>query len=336
MFAVHAQFKPNMTVKVEAGNFLSSGAIVEFPGATSQAITAPSAPATKKFVLFYISANAQLRVLESPAVANNPVLPTVLPETVPLAFAAVKFGDTSISDDMIFDLRPLFVVGSKVPLHTEIDMQSRGTPDQHPITAITGLTQALAAKLTEADITSELDAKADSTGTAEDSFEIGEGGTGTPTSNKILKFNRGALGFAGIKINEAEDQLEYSVDGTNWTPLAAMTGTDFYTKAQSDDMLALKAGATALTDGLATKVSATALTDGLALKADASAMTDALALKATVISVTDGLALKANASALADKADAATALVKNTISGSFTTNDGKTITVVDGQITAIA
>jgi hypothetical protein len=105
-----AQDTPNMTVKVSSGGlwyYTSTGAsYVEFAGGNCDSITAPGSP-NNKWVIIALTSTGGLVNIESSAAAI-PALPTLPRGRFPLAAIYVTHADTTITEDMIFDIRPEF------------------------------------------------------------------------------------------------------------------------------------------------------------------------------------------------------------------------------------
>ncbi len=132
---VSAQNTPNMTVKISAGGFwyyTSSGAsYVEYAGGDSATITAPGSP-NNKWVLITINSSGNLVNIEGSAAAT-PVLPGLPRGRFPLAAIYVTYSDITITEDMIYDVRPVFEIG----VSDHRDLQSTSLASAHPGSAIT-------------------------------------------------------------------------------------------------------------------------------------------------------------------------------------------------------
>lgn len=239
MFETLQQPVPNMTVQIRAGSFWANGTnFVEFPGGNSPAITKPGSGA--KWVIIGINTSAVIVILEGSAAPNNPPVPVVPKGTLPCAAIYIQSNSNSITGEMIYDLRPVFYAGTFETDHQEIS--SRNAPDSHPMSAITGLIDALASKPAITDLTPQFDAKADKEGTTAATFTLNKDQVGTPVEDTVLAFERGNLPSALFRFNETSDVFDYSVDGgTTWTVLGQPSATNLYTKDEVDTLLLDKA-----------------------------------------------------------------------------------------------
>ena len=131
---VKAQDTPALTVYVSPGGFwyyTSTGAsYIEFAGGNTNVISGPVS--NSKFVVITINQSGSLVNIDG-ASGTSPVLPAIPRGRFPLAAVIITAGETSITDDMIFDLRPVFEMSVK----DHRDLQSNTTTDSHPGTAIT-------------------------------------------------------------------------------------------------------------------------------------------------------------------------------------------------------
>jgi len=239
LLKVSAQNIPNMTVKVSPGNFWANGnSFIEFAGGNSPIITKPITGS--KYVCVVITKFAQLAIIEGPTSATlaiEPALPQLNKDVLPLAIIYIKFNTTIITNDMIYDARPLFNLGAFKLNHSDLD--SRNVADAHNIESITGLRTELDEKPTVNDINNLLVNKADNDGTTSNIFKLNKDVTGEPDEDTILEFHRGAESSAVIKYSEATQRLEFSNDGINYYQLSSVE--DIYNKSEADLLLAAKA-----------------------------------------------------------------------------------------------
>jgi hypothetical protein len=132
---VKAQDTPDMTVNISAGGFwyyTSSGAsFIEYAGGNSGTITAPGSP-NNKWVLVTINASGTVVLLEGSSGAT-PSLPALPRARFPLAAIYITYSDTTITEDMIYDVRPAF----EMSVTDHRDLQSTSVAAAHPGTAIT-------------------------------------------------------------------------------------------------------------------------------------------------------------------------------------------------------
>jgi len=239
LLKVSAQDIPNMTVKVGPGNFWANGnSFIEFAGGNSPIITKPVTGS--KYVCIVITKLRQLAIIDGPTSATlavEPTLPQLNKDVLPLAIIYIKATTTIITNDMIYDARPLFNLGTFKSNHSDLDL--RNTADAHTIEAITNLRAELDAKPTVNDIDNLLASKADNDGTTSNVFRINKDIAGEPDEDTTLEFHRGAESSAVIKYNEANKRLEFSNDGNEYYPLSSVE--DIYNKSEVDILLTAKA-----------------------------------------------------------------------------------------------
>ncbi len=225
-----AQDAPNMTIKVSAGGFWSwlSGvaAYVEYVGGNSPAIIAPGSNA--KWTVVCLTPAGMLVNIDGSASAT-PTLPTIPANRYPIAIVYVRTGVTVLTNEDIFDARPIF----SNPVRSHLDLMDLTESGCHPTSAITGLDATLATLATTADLVDGLADKADNGGTNSDTFKLNQDATGTPSSDVYLKVERGSSTDVALRWNEATDQWEYTNDGSTYYAL----GTSYYNDGSQDLIL---------------------------------------------------------------------------------------------------
>ncbi len=214
---VEAQSTPNMTVQVTEGAFwTAANEYMEYFGGTSPTITAPASDA--KWVLLTVTATGLLNVIDG-VPAGVPTLPLPATYNNELPLAAIFVGDTTsaITDDMVFDARPLWTI----------------PPDSVSQAQLTNF-----ATITY--VNNGLILKADTTGTANADFTLNVGASAINDSGVYI--DRLAGPNVGIRFNEvatagsppvANPQWEFTNDGVVWNPIGVSTGS-FYTKPDLD------------------------------------------------------------------------------------------------------
>lgn len=245
-----AQDTPNLTVKIRAGWFYNTdGDVVEYSGGNSPTITPPASNA--KWALIAISDTGSIAVVHGVASAT-PVLPALPAGHMPLAFVYLTSTATAITNERLFDARPMWRSSD----------------------VVSDLAAELADRPTFTDLSNELATKADVDGTPEYSFALNNGDS--PAADAMFVVKRGAGLDVAIRWNESTDQWEITNDGTTFDPIGTVGGSFMSTVPGAvDGNVAIFAtgevadSGTALTD-LATDAE---LTAGLALKADDADLT---------------------------------------------------------------
>lgn len=304
--SVTAQNTPNMTVKVRAGWFYdTNNNAVEYPGGNSPVIAAPGSNA--KWVIVGINASGSIVLVDgTPAV--TPSLPSLPASTLPLAFAYVTSSTTVITNDKLFDARPLF---------RNVD-----------------LVGALANYTTFADVAAEVATKADVDGTASTDFALNKGAVSGATST--FSVERGGSPTVALRWNEGTGKWQFTNDGVIYADIASVAGVfmDLVTAPTAGHVLTTDALGQAVDSG--TALAALATTVSLAAKADKVVPSAAgnialldvsgnLADSATLLSTlatTAALALKADDSAVVHNTGVETIAGAKTFSSNVTINDG--------------
>ena len=131
---VKAQYIPNMTVYVSPGGFwhyTSSGSsYVEFAGGSSGTISVPAAP-NKKWTLITLNTSGNIVTIDRTA-AHTPDIPAIPRGRICLAAIYIQSTDSTISEDMIFDMRPVFELSVK----DHRDLQNNNLADSHQASSI--------------------------------------------------------------------------------------------------------------------------------------------------------------------------------------------------------
>lgn len=216
-----AQDEPNMTIKVSAGGFwtyIGGAAYIEYVGGSSPIITAPTANA--KWVVVCLTPNGMLTNVDG-ASSTDPVLPVIPTRLYPVALVYVRSTDTKITNEYVFDARPIF----SLPIRNHADLENI-TTDAHSISAITGLVDALDDKTTFTDVEALLDNKADIDGTTDVVFKMNKDHTGTPGADIIFEVERGSEINVAIRWDESDNVWKYTNDGYVWHNLTSNDGTE--------------------------------------------------------------------------------------------------------------
>jgi len=209
---VTAQYTPAMTVKVSAGGFWNDDTTyVEVNGGTSPTLTAPGAAAKLTVVALNLSGAI---VLIDGAQASSPSLPAIPADRIPLAVVLLNSTDTSITNDMIFDLRPVFKIGADV--------------NQLTVSSIGGLSSTLDTFALATSLTNGLATKADLGGTASSVFALNANHTGVPTADGSFRVERGSSPDVELRWNETSEKWEFTNDGTTFfeIPASASVGAN--------------------------------------------------------------------------------------------------------------
>lgn len=231
MFQPMAQDTPNMTVKINQGSFwVNNSTFVEYAGGSSPVIEAPSSGA--KWTLIAINKLGAVILLNGLVMPNNPEPPEITKNILPIAFIYVKSSTKVITNDMIYDARPVFAAGGYPVKHNEL--LGREAVGCHTIDSITGLTEKLTDKLSVLDANNLLLGKADIDGTTSSEFVLNKDDTGVPVEYCGIKVHRGSLPEVGLRFNEDKDAWEFTNDGTSWKEFGSGSGTSANNLATDD------------------------------------------------------------------------------------------------------
>lgn len=233
---VSASIIPDMYLRITEGSAFINRQLVEYAGGRIGPLVVPTV--NVYIVVIALKGNSPI-ILYGDIADNNPKLPNIPSDALPLAAIVLRSTDTVISQDMVQDIRPLFSATTYLESHK--DLIDKDIEDQHPIAAITGLQAALDGKVDNADLSPRFDAKADYNGTRAATFTLNNASVGVPTNNIVLEFKRGAMPSAAIRFNEELDRLEFTDNGNEWNPLDTTLKLDpfneenYYTKTQVDE-----------------------------------------------------------------------------------------------------
>lgn len=220
MFKCVPQQIPNMSVRVLEGSFWLNGtSLIEFQAADSAVVTAPTTGA--KWVVFCVDNLARIRIVEGPSALTNPTFPAIPKNYLPSACAYVKNTDTKITEEMLYDLRPVFYAGYYPVDHAELT--NVNLPNSHTIAAIAGLQAALDEKATLAEVDAAVLVKADQDGIEGAVFTLNKSETGVPATTVSIQVERGTEPTVALRYNETADAWQFTNNGTDWFGLAAGT-----------------------------------------------------------------------------------------------------------------
>ena len=239
MFQVTCSEVPDMRVRLREGSFWDNGTtFVEFPGGVSKPLTAPSVGA--KVVIVGVTISGAISIIDGQPATTSPKTPECPKNVMPCALILLQSTSKAITQEMIFDCRPNFY--TRYPV-SHNDLKDRNVADAHDIASITGLEEELSARPNEEQLNLWLKTKADQIGTNSCVFIFNRAGSGVPTEDLQLVFERGDTLNAILKFPKESDRvLQYSNDnGTTWTELGGgSTPVDAYTKEEVNELLAAK------------------------------------------------------------------------------------------------
>jgi len=251
---VLAQDTPGLTVKISAGGFwVDNSTYVEFTGGNSPALTAASSNA--KWSMILLNSSGQVEVLDG-SEAASPDFPAITAGRITLGAVFMQSTTTEITNDMVFDARPLFQIGA--------DITGASVGD------ISGLTSSLDLKADLTFVSTQLANKADASGTNVAVFELNKNHTGVPGENAALRVNRGAQTDVEIRWNESASAWQFTDDGTVFRTLASAF-TD--SSALAASVAVLDASVAALNQSVSV-LNASVVAINASVAANASRLTD--------------------------------------------------------------
>jgi len=214
---VEALATPNMFVKVAEGAFwTANNEHQEFIGGTSPQISAPGSDA--KWVLLTVTPNGTLNLIDGVS-GSSPALPDVALYKDELPLAAIFVGDTTtaITNDMIYDIRPMWQIPPDSVSQTQLN----------DFATITYVNNGLATK-----------AETDGTGSANFTLNVGGGSI----NDSGIYVDRFAGPDVAIRFNElatsgspavVDPQWEFTNDGSTWNSIGVSSGS-YYLKTELD------------------------------------------------------------------------------------------------------
>lgn len=238
MFQVTCSEMPDMKVRVREGSYWDNGTnFVEFPGGISKPITAPSVGC--KVVLIGVNTAANIVVLDGEVATADPKAPVCPKSVLPCALILLQSTSTAITQEMIYDVRPVFYTRYPVAHN---DLTYRNVEGAHDIEAISGLTDALTVRPDTTELQGFLNLKADLNGTDSPVFVLNKNGSGVVTVPADIIFERGNNPNAILRFDaDPEGGLKFSKDaGTTWEKIKMGDGgdtpapEDVYTKEEID------------------------------------------------------------------------------------------------------
>jgi len=214
MFMVTAQYAPNLTLRIKEGSTWINGKFVEYIGGNTLPLTVPVGGA--KWVLISININGVVQITDGVVSLNPNTPPELGNDQMPLAMVFMEPTTVFISNDMIYDVRP--VMDSYI-IKDHNQLNERDAINSHPMSAITGLEDTLLDRVTELELSEAVADLARNDGTTASEFTFNMDFTGTPSTDMIIWVNRGNLMNVGIRWNETMDRFEYTNDGIQWNSL---------------------------------------------------------------------------------------------------------------------
>jgi hypothetical protein len=308
---VSATEVPTMSVKIDPISFwLNGNVFVEYGGGITPALVSPVSGA--KWVLVCLNYNASQvvpMIVNGTPATNNPPFPVPPKGYLPLGAVYLNSGITTVTQSMIYDIRPVFSAGSYPVAHA--DLSGRDVASSHPISAISGLQDALDDKLGTEELDIALADKADVNGTTAVEFVFNKDEDGTPSSTVSMMVERGNLPNAGIRWNEDTDKWQVSPGDASWY--------DLESGAPPSPANTIGLGSVKISVAAVDPAFPVAVGDNDPRLLTTQEKTDILALDGRVDDVETLILDKADVSALADKADVS---ALNTLGGRVTTVEG--------------
>ncbi len=231
---VSQQPVPNLTVRIAEGAFWAGGTtLVEFSGGNTAVMVAPGA-GLAVWVLVALTANGSVQLVYGvPAATNSPPAPAVPAGYIPLAFVYLTNGMTAVTNDMIFDERPLWVMQTSfVPL-AGATMTGPLILNANPTAAMGAATKQYvdtqdALHPTFTDLNNGLLSKADIDGTPSDTFVLNSDWVGAPSTNVFFGVDRGSQPNTYLRWNEGTDLWELTNDGSTYSQIITASAIGAY------------------------------------------------------------------------------------------------------------
>ena len=119
-----------MTVKVKPGSFwINNYNLIEFGGGSSPKISTPRSGA--RWIVVSINKLGNINLTSGVIALDSPSFPNINVDDLPLAAIYLNYTNTIITNDMIFDIRPVFSAGGYPVNHNTLI--SRDVIDCHPM-----------------------------------------------------------------------------------------------------------------------------------------------------------------------------------------------------------
>jgi len=222
---VSQQPVPNLTSRIAEGAYWVGGnTLVEFTGGNT-AVMVPPGAGLAVWVLVALTANASVQLVYGvPAATSSPPAPAVPAGMIPLAYVYLVNGTTAITNDMIFDERPLWAMQTSfVPL-SGATMTGPLILNANPTAAMGATTKQYvdsqdALHPTFTDLANGLLSKADIDGTPSDTFVLNNDWVGAPSTNVFFGVDRGTQPNTYLRWNEGIDVWELTNDGSTYSDI---------------------------------------------------------------------------------------------------------------------
>jgi len=222
---VSQQPVPNLTVRIAEGAYWVGGnTLVEFVGGNT-AVMVPPGAGLAVWVLVALTSNAGVQLVYGvPAATSSPPAPSVPAGYIPLAYVYLVNGTTAVTNDMIFDERPLWAMQTSfVPL-AGATMTGPLILNGNPTAAMGAATKQYVDSQdvlhpTFTDLANGLLVKADIDGTPSDTFVLNNDWVGPPSTNVFFGVDRGTQPNTYLRWNEGIDVWELTNDGSTYSDI---------------------------------------------------------------------------------------------------------------------
>lgn len=233
MFQVRCMEMPNMKVRVREGSYWGNGTkLFEFAGGISKDLIAPSAGC--KVSVIGVNSSGAIVILDGETVSRDPKPPVIPKNVLPCAMVLLQAGATAITQEMIFDVRPVYYTNHPVAHN---DLTYRDAEDAHSIDSITGLNDALAQRPDLEQVHTMLHDKADLNGTDSFKFKLNKNGSGVVTQDAEFVFERGNEPNSILRLSKEGDVLFSNDNGTSFISLTQRSEEQGYSKSEIDEMM---------------------------------------------------------------------------------------------------